>query len=620
MTEKTKNLKRFGVIAVEMNCADQATVDKALVVQQRIFDKTRVNMPIGEILVEMDAMTSSQRDQVLILQQEMVVPENPDPPPQPKRNRQFKEKKKEDGTLDINISKDKLTASVYIDGDIAAVEFKVDDVKLMLHAEGILYGIVEDAAIEAFLKGEIGAGERWTIARGTEPIPDAPPEIIYHFDTDPLKVGTLNEDGLMDWKDRGELPQVKEGDLLAEKIPGPKGKEGMDVYGKKIPIPKQRDKRFQCGKGVRRSEDGFQVHARVAGIPKLSLAGELSVVPTLSIKGDVSLETGHVTFDGHIEVAGAVEKGYRVKGGSLHANEIRSAEIDIEGDVSTTNGIYGSSIKCGGNLKAGHIHTSDIVLSGNMAVDKEIVDATIETNGRCLINDGVIISSKISAKMGITAMDIGTGASHHSELTVGIDQQLEREAETLKAQVQALKDTRERLPGLLTDLNKRSDEVNTRLGEVAQAQDKCMVQRRRLQEKVDAGMLQQGGAAAEKLEKTMIELKAQQDGYDQDVAQLMEADDAISQEIAEAQKALTESTDQIMTLQERLETIAEIKKNDQGIAAVKVGGNVFSGTKITGPHTVFNLQEDLKHLSFVETDKPDSMGSRRWRFELAPFR
>jgi hypothetical protein len=92
--------------------------------------------------------------------------------------------------------------------------------------------------IKAFLNGEFSLGEGWTIATGTDPIPDTPPQIKYHFDTDPLKIGTLTEDGLMDWKDRGKLPQVKEGDLLAEKIPGPKGKEGMDVYGKKIPIPK----------------------------------------------------------------------------------------------------------------------------------------------------------------------------------------------------------------------------------------------------------------------------------------------------------------------------------------------------------------------------------------------
>jgi uncharacterized protein (DUF342 family) len=72
--------------------------------------------------------------------------------------------------------------------------------------------------------------------------------------------------------------------------------------------------------------------------------------------------------------------------------------------------------KSSGNLKAGHIHNSDIILAGDLAVEKEIIESTIEANGRCLINDGIIISSTISARMGITAMDIGTEASKSSEL------------------------------------------------------------------------------------------------------------------------------------------------------------------------------------------------------------
>jgi uncharacterized protein (DUF342 family) len=312
----------FGEIAVEMNFVDQKVVDKAEVVQSRIFEKTRVSMPIGQILAEMGAISAAQRNEILQMQRDIEgKTKSGDTPETPKTKRKPAQSAKKGGTtLDISVSKNKLTASAYIDGKVPAEAFEISDVKVMLHAEGILHGIADDEQIKAFLHGDISLGERWTIASGTDPIPDTPPQKKYHFDTDPLKIGTLTEDGLMDWKERGELPQVKEGDLLAEKIPGPKGKEGMDVYGKKIPIPKLREQRFKCGKGARRSEDGMQVHASLSGIPKLSVTGEISVMPTLHIQGDISLKTGHVTFDGHIEVAGAVEKGYRVKGGSLRAN------------------------------------------------------------------------------------------------------------------------------------------------------------------------------------------------------------------------------------------------------------------------------------------------------------
>lgn len=613
---------RFGVIAVEMNVVDQEKIDKALVVQKRIFQKTRISMPIGEILVEMGTLTSDQCNEILEIEREIEIRRAAAASGEtaPRKQRSGQAPGKGGQELDIRVSKDKLTVTAAIEGDVPVTEFDVKDVKVMLHSESILFGIVDDTQIEAFLKGGFGAGEGWIIAKGTAPVPDAPPEIRYYFDTGPLKVGTMTEEGLMDWKDRGTLPQVKEGELLAEKIPGPPGKEGMDVHGKKIPIPKARDKRFKCARGARKSEDGMRVFATQSGVAKLSYMGEISVMPTLHIEGDISLETGHVTFDGHIDVTGTVEKGYRVKGGSLRANEIRGAQIDIVGDVSATKGILGATIRCSGNIKAGHINNADIILAGDIAVEKEVIESKIEAKGRFLINDGIIIGSTISAKMGISVMDIGTEASKASELIVGIDQQLEREAESITAEIQAIKKEREDLPKFLGKLKEQSDQINTRLGDVAQEQDKCMVQHRRIEKEVDADLPDQGDVAAEKLQQKLLELKAQQEACDQEVAGLMEQDDAVSQEIADTRARIGESKERLEELNNRLDAIAETRKTDQGIASVKIGGNVYSGTRFAGPHSAWVLQENFKRLSIVETDKPDHEGARRWRFELAPFR
>ena len=275
MTDNQAANNRFGEIAVEMNFVDQKKLDKALVVQKRIFQKTKVSMPIGQILVEMGAITADAYDEILAMQQEIeskiAAAATGEKTPKNKPSGQAAGGGGSD--LDIRVSRDKLTVTAIIEGEVPATEFSVNDVKVMLHSESILYGIVEDAQIEAFLKGEVGDEQGLVIARGTAPVPETPPEIKYHFDTDPLKVGTLTENGLMDWKERGTLPQVKEGDLLAEKIPGPPGKEGMDVYGKKIPIPKARDKRFKCGKGARKSEDGLQVYAHHDRIRQAFLCG-----------------------------------------------------------------------------------------------------------------------------------------------------------------------------------------------------------------------------------------------------------------------------------------------------------------------------------------------------------
>jgi uncharacterized protein len=622
MAGEDEKKNQFGSLAVEMNFVEQDKVDKALVVQSRVFEKTNVHMPIGEILIEMGAITDAQRDEILNMLKEIESQAEaaPRPPVKLKKTKADRRINEAGGTFDITVSKDKLTASAYFDGKVPATDITIDDVKTMLHAEGILHGIADDNEIKGFLEGKFCVGREWTIASGTEPVPDAPAEFVYHFDTDPLKIGTLTEEGLMDWKNRGTLPQVKEGDLLAEKIPGPEGKEGMDVYGKKIPIPKTRDIRFKCGKGARRSEDGFQVHATVAGIPRLSVVDEISVMSTLHIQGDISLETGHVEFDGHVEVAGAVEKGYRVRAGSLRANEIRDAELDITGDITAMNGIFGATIRCEGNLRAGHIHNANIVIAGDIAVEKEIIESTIEANGRCLSNDGIIISSTISAKMGITAMDVGTPASNPSELIVGIDQQLDREIAATQDKIQGIKSENETLPKQISELKKRSDKINTKLGKVAQEQDRCMVQHRRLQEKVEAGLLKKEGAEAEKLQKTIDDLKLKQQAYDEDVAALMEEDETVVQALAALQKAAAENKEVLEGLKTNLEDLMEQKKMNRGMATVKIGGNIYSGNIITGPNSKMSIQEDLQRLSIAETDKADHDGVKRWRFEMGPYR
>ena len=81
--------------------------------------------------------------------------------------------------------------------------------------------------------------EPFLIAQGIPYDPGEPDEVAYFFDTKPMRTGRKNEDGSIDWKDRGDIPQVGEGELLAEIKPGSEGNYGIDIFGKKILPPSQ---------------------------------------------------------------------------------------------------------------------------------------------------------------------------------------------------------------------------------------------------------------------------------------------------------------------------------------------------------------------------------------------
>ena len=606
----------FGRLAVEMNLITKEKLNKAMVVQSRIFEKTKITMAIGSVLMEMGAISVPQRDQLLDILK--------------KGERQAKSAKEsaedqtaEEGTLDIVVTSDRLTATAHFDGKIPTAEITPDDIKTMLHADGITQNIVDDEKIQAFLDGKDGVGEEWVVASGTAPILEVPARIVYHFETDPLKIGTITEEGQMeriDWKERGELPQVKENDLLAELIPGTEGKEGIDVYGKTIPVPQACDVQFKCGRGAGFSDNGHKIHATQSGTPRRALTGEISVMPIFKINGNVGIETGHIEFEGHIEVAGTIEKGYRVKGLSLAAEEILDAEVDIEGDIGLSKGIFGATIKCEGNLKANHINNATIAIQGDLAIGKEIIDSTIETNGRCLSYNGVILSSEISAKMGIMTLDIGTPAAKPCKLTVGIDQKLDREIQSLNKAIKCATAEAETLPKQIEELRKQSDQINTALADVAQKQDFCVTRQHQLEKEIEDRISEGNEAKADALQDQTQKLSQEQQAYDEKVAELLEQDEAISEKLSALEKADANNKERLAELKARHDKLVDEKQQHPGEAVVKVGGTLYSGTTISGPNSSIHIDRDRKSLSIYETNKPNHEGMKPWRFEIGPYR
>ncbi len=60
--------KRFGDIAIDMQLLTKEKLDRALVVQELIFSRSKVHMAIGKVLKEMGALNQEQIDSILAAQ------------------------------------------------------------------------------------------------------------------------------------------------------------------------------------------------------------------------------------------------------------------------------------------------------------------------------------------------------------------------------------------------------------------------------------------------------------------------------------------------------------------------------------------------------------------------
>ena len=635
---------KFSAVAVANGLVTDEQVNHALMKQQEIIEKTKIHIPIGRVLIQMGAITETQRDALLSIQNEISAPvadvaqtsdtDNevtaladasaiPEPAITPvsgiSGDADAPASDVAPVAFDIRVTDDGLTAVLEASLE-ARGALTAESVLDRLAEKGIAPLETAPADIAAFLKTEESPEASLVVARGTAPVCGSPPEIQFHFETDPLKTGTERDDGTIDWKNRGGIPQVMAGDALATVTPGIPGTVGKDVFGNDIPDPKPLGAMPTCGKGTGLSEDGLTFSAVRNGMAQISANGVLDVLETLTIDGDIGLDTGHVDFDGHIEVAGSVQEGYRVSGGSMRVTGITGADVTLTGDLVVTGGIYDATVKCAGSLRASHIHKSRIYNGKDLTAGREIIDSQVETNGKCVISGGIILSSEISAKMGIITANVGTDAAKPSTLSVGVDLKLQRQIKNTRNKIRLLQKENGRLTIAWEALSEQAERTGTELGEKAQQQDKCMVQIRELTAELEA-LPPIGEKARRKMVGQQLQMaEKKKQNLDAQVEDLLEKDDSLSRELSQMVADWNGLGPEMALLKEELEMLLTTARSDKGVPTIKASGKIAAGTTIAGPNATVITKEELSRVLVMETDKPDEEGVRKWRMSTQPLR
>ncbi len=524
------------------------------------------------------------------------------------------------GAVKISISEDHMSAVIdFPKGESSG--YTVDQVKQLLEENGIRHGIIPDDEIERYLQDAPEQEKGMEIARGEKAVEGKDAAIKYFFDTDPLKIGTLKQGGVLDFRDRGELPQARKDALLAIKVPPSPGKPGMDVLGTEIRPSHPKDIKLRCGKGAIRSEDGLTAHAAQDGLPMLSADGKLSVLPRLQISKDVGLETGHVQFDGDVSVGGSIQDGFRVSGGRLSAGEILRADITVTGDIAVTGGIIGATIRGDGNLKARYIHDARIHVLGDVVVQKEVIDSDILVNGALLMETGKIFNSRISAKNGIVANQIGSDESKPCSLSVGIDDAARARIESLKALKNSKREKSRKLERIAEKLQAISSEMHGEIADLAQIQDKGMLEQKEL--KADADRLKKEGSEIEASEllSRIAELDAEIRWTEMRLAKRMDQQERTMEKADELGKRAQELAAECTAIKEDMNEVYEWSQSNGGNPVVKVHGTIFSHTTIKGPHTTTELMRSLAQSMVTERQVTRADGRReKWKLVAAPLK
>ncbi len=557
---KKEQISKYDILlsrtALDMELVTKEQLVKAFSFQKR-QRKSGVKISIGDILVDHEVVTKEECDNIRFELKDSifdVTKHTCTTSRKPCAKMPIQQNAPEESMFQIAISEDRLKAQIKVNKHFSG-KITPEDVYDLLLRHHVQFGIVRIEENTEFLNSDLIKNKSFIVAKGKPSSPGRDASIVYQFDTDHLNAGTVNEVGRIDYRERGEIPWVKSGDLLATIKPMKKGKPGIDVFSNSIPVPETNDISLKCGEGTFISEDGLKVYAAIDGQPVLSLTGTVSVYAELVIKGNVDFNTGNIDFEGNVHVTGAILDGFIVKCGNLNAKEIIGAQILAGGDVIVQGGIINTDIKAEGDVNAKFFTDSNIKSFGNVIVDKEVISSKIRSSGKFMAERGKIISSFISAKMGFESKGIGTDVSHPCRINVGLD-------ENVKKRIQAF-------AHILNDKKK----------------------------------------ALESMQKTFEKQMKSLETHSFQRSEQKKLDKKLNQDMAAIEIIIKE----IETINEEKHAIIKWTKEEKGIPVIKVTGLILQGTKLFGIHSSTSIRETIRNIIVEETKQ---VGTNIWTMKI----
>jgi uncharacterized protein (DUF342 family) len=306
------------------------------------------------------------------------------------------------------------------------------------------HGVVAELDVEAINKTLQEGGTNVRVGYGRAPVQGIDGHFEILVDNMKKRSPHLDENGLADFRDLGEILTVKQGDPLMRIVDPTAGEPGLTVTGKEIPVKPGKNISFPTGlEGV--TVDPADPHLLVAAISGCPIVAKIGVsVEAIYRVENVDLHTGNITYDGGVYVSGDVHSGMMVKAtGDIHVEgTVEDALLEAGGDVTVKLGIMGSaeaddsqgnkmhaSIKCSGSCTVkfaqnAHIFAGNGIFIQEMSMQSELTAAHQIIVGDKSSSKGELIGGIARATMLISAHDIGSADNPRTIVIVGNDKDL----------------------------------------------------------------------------------------------------------------------------------------------------------------------------------------------------
>ncbi|MDE6357553.1 MAG: FapA family protein, partial [Eubacteriales bacterium] len=362
---------------------------------------------------------------------------------------------------EINISEDGLMATAKFTQPLFDGKKLTQAAILAILAEkNIKYGINFNA-IEEFLEYR-DYDKEYILAMGEEPKEGKDGYIKFHIDLNEKKpLPKILEDGSLDYKSLKLFEEVKENDLLAEKIDGSIGKYGINIFGREV-LPKLPEEapNLPKGKNTFISKDGKMLFAKNGGRVVYN-DNKISILPILELNNGVNNSTGNIKFSGNIIINGDVLTGFSVEAnGDIEINgSVEGANIIADGNIRITKGVQGynsANLYSKKDINAQFIENAQVFAEENI-IANSILHSKIKCGGhlRLIGRKSIIIGGKVIVGGDIIVKYVGSPMSNNTEINIGVSPKVLERYDELVKEIKEKYEKYERLEKIITFLSKK---------------------------------------------------------------------------------------------------------------------------------------------------------------------
>ncbi|TRX03571.1 DUF342 domain-containing protein [Candidatus Methylobacter oryzae] len=367
-----------------------------------------------------------------------------------------------DGGCIIMIDEDKMAARLTLTPPYGGAPVDLLQIQKALQEKGIIKGIIK-SEIEAALKD--GCATERVIARGLLPVRGIDARFQSLIPQIRERKPRIDERGMVNYRDLGQLIVVKPGDPLMFRTPPTEGKQGWDVTGQALMPEPGQDIPFVLDlygveldpEAERDPDHNSLLLAAISGQPKLVPYGVV-VEPTLDLP-KVDISTGNMNFDGTINIKGDVTEGMRIQvtGDVFVGGTVEAAVIEAGGNVVIKGGVIGHSEQSSDPNDA-PVFNAKIISKGSISVHfaenvfmEAGIDIIIEefsmhnhltALNRILVGKsggkkGRIIGGIARASALIKTAIIGSNAGFVTKIRAGFNPYLQTQIDKLKLEIDA---------------------------------------------------------------------------------------------------------------------------------------------------------------------------------------